>query len=90
MKAQFINRPVGERHLEAADGTAVNAILARPEFLPEVWQNRILSYNSSAEEDVAPLQTYATSDCFLEHPKHKEEDCKKVLNFQLSFVSFSN
>ena len=82
--AQHINHPIGERHLVAEDGTIIDAILSRPEFLPEVWQNRILSYNSKDEEDVAPLQTYSTSDCFLEHPKHKEEDCKKVNKIEKS------
>ena len=79
LKGHYTNLPISERRIEDVDGKSVLAILARPEFLPEVWQNRVISQNSKSEEDLAPLQTYASTDCFLEHPKHKEEDCKKVL-----------
>ena len=73
-----MQQPADERYLKLADGTKFEAVLARPEFLPETWQNRVISQNSAEEEDVAPLQTYSTSDCFLEHPGMKEEDCKLV------------
>ena len=78
--------PVAQRHLTLEDGSKFEAILARPEFLPETWQNRVLSQNTEAEQDVAPLQTYSTSDCFLEHPRLKEEDCKLVCYVKLIFI----
>ena len=73
-----MRHPVGERHLKDVEGNVIDCLLTRPEFLPETWQNRVMSTYSEEDEDVIPLEPNASSDIFHDVTSNDEESNKKV------------